>query len=73
MEAVQQHSYDASQVQVLGIDAGGTKTDTFFVRAAAYCIQTAARYCGDRTANSSCSAAASQPPHSEAAITGRAV
>ena len=33
MEAVQQHSDDASQVQVLGIDAGGTMTDTFFVRA----------------------------------------
>jgi acetone carboxylase, beta subunit len=28
-----QHSYDASQVQVMGIDAGGTMTDTFFVRA----------------------------------------
>jgi acetone carboxylase, beta subunit len=33
MEAVQRHSYDASQVQVMGIDAGGTMTDTFFVRA----------------------------------------
>ena len=33
MEAIQRHSYDASQVQVMGIDAGGTMTDTFFVRA----------------------------------------
>jgi hypothetical protein len=30
MEAVQRHSYDASQVQVMGIDAGGTMTDTLF-------------------------------------------
>ena len=40
--------------------------------AAACCSETEARYCGDRTANRSCSAAASQPPHSEAAIAGRA-
>src|SRR5580693_2752762 len=33
MEAIQRHSYDASQVRVMGIDAGGTMTDTFFVRA----------------------------------------
>ena len=33
MEDVLQHSYDASQVQVMGIDADGTMTDTFFVRA----------------------------------------
>lgn len=47
-----------------------------FVRrgaAAAACrSETEARYCGDRTANRSCSGAASQPPHSEAAIAGRA-
>jgi hypothetical protein len=43
-----------------------------FVRhgAAACGSETEARYCGDRTA---ISAAASQPPHSEAAIAGRAV
>ena len=46
-----------------------------FVRhgAAACGSETEARYCGYRTANRSYPAAASQPPHSEAVIAGRAV